>query len=76
MHKNSLQKLILSEIQEVKTDMKEVRQKDIPDIHSSIATLKAEITHVKEKTAAKSTIITAIGGILAVLTSMALGFFK
>lgn len=76
MPKNDIQKLILSEIQEIKADMKEVRQTDIPNIHTIVATLKKEIDHVKEKASTKSTIITAVGGLIAVATSMAIAYFK
>lgn len=76
MPRNDIQKLILSEIQEIKSDMKQVRQHDIPNIHTIVAKLKAELDHVKEKTSTKSTVITAIGGLVAVATSIAISYFK
>lgn len=76
MPKLDIQKVILSEIQGIKSDIKEVRQKDIPSLHTMVATLKAELNHVKEKTSTKSTVITAVGGLIAVGTSMAVAYFK
>lgn len=76
MAKIDIQKLILSEIQEVKSDMKEVRQKDIPHIHEIVAGLRKEVEHVKEKASSKSMIITGIGGLLAVATSMAVAYLR
>ena len=76
MPRNDIQKLILSEIQEIKTDMKQVRQTDIPGLHLIVATLQSELKNVKEKTSTKSTIITAVGGLLAVATSMAVAYLR
>jgi hypothetical protein len=76
MPKNDIQKLILTGIQELKSEMKEVRQTDIPGLHTIVATLQTELAHVKEKTSAKSMIITAVGGLIAVGTSMAVAYFK
>lgn len=76
MPKNDIQKLILSEIQDVKTDMKEVRQKDIPGLHTLVATLQTELDNVKDKVSTKSMIITAVGGLIAVGTSIAVAYFK
>lgn len=76
MPKSDIQKLILSEIQEIKTDMKQVRQTDIPGLHLLVATLQTELTNVKEKVSTKSTIITTVGGLLAVATSMAVAYLR
>lgn len=76
MPRNEIQKLILAEIQELKSEFKEVRQKDIPGIHTLVATLQTELNHVKEKTSTRSMIITAVGGLIAVGTSMAVAYFK
>lgn len=76
MPKNEIQKLILSEIQELKSEIKEVRQTDIPSIRTSVATFKAELDTVKDKMSTKSTIITAVGGLIAIATSIAVAYFK
>lgn len=76
MPKNDIQKLILEKIQDCTNEIKEVRQKDIPGIHTLVATLQAELEHVKEKTSVKSVIITATGGLIAVGTSIAVTYFK
>jgi len=76
MPRNETQKLILEGIQELKSDMKEVRQTDIPGLHTVVATLQTELANVKEKTSTKSMIITAVGGLIAVCTSMAVAYFK
>lgn len=76
MPKSDIQKLILSEIQEIKTDMKQVRQSDIPGLHLIVATLQTELKNVKEKTSTRSTVITAVGGLLAVATSMAVAYLR
>lgn len=76
MPKNDIQKLILSEIQDLKSEIKEVRQSDIPGLHTIVATLRTELDHVKEKTSTKSMIISAVGGLIAVGTSIAVAYFK
>lgn len=76
MPKNEIQKLILEEIQAVKAEVKDVRQKDIPSLHTIVATLRTELDHVKEKTSTKSMIITGVGGLIAVGTSIAVAYFK
>lgn len=76
MPRNEIQKLILSEIQDLKSEIKEVRQTDIPMLQTSVATFKTELKTIKEKVGTKSTIITAVGGLLAVATSMAIAYFK
>lgn len=76
MPRNDIQKLILSEVQELKSEFKEVRQKDIPGLHMLVATLQTELNHVKEKVSTKSMIITAVGGVIAVGTSIAVAYFK
>lgn len=76
MPKIDTQKLILSELQELKSEIKEVRQTDIPGIHTMVATLRSELDHIKEKTSTKSMIITAVGGLIAVGTSIAVTFIK
>ena len=76
MPKNDIQKLILSEIQELKSEIKQVRQTDIPNLRTAVSVFKTELATVKDKVSTKSTIITAVGGLLAVATSMAVAYFK
>jgi len=64
MARQEIQKLILAEIQEIKQDLKEVRQNDIPNINTKIAVVQTE-----SKTAAK--IITGIGGAITLAVSVA-----
>lgn len=76
MAKNEIQKLILEEIQAVRNEVKEVRQFDIPGLHVTVATIRTELESVKEKSSTRSTIIAAIGGLIAVGTSIAVAYFK
>lgn len=76
MPKNDIQKLILSEIQDLKSEIKEVRQTDIPALNIAVSVFKTEIKTIKEKVSTRSMIITAVGGLLAVATSMAVAYFK
>lgn len=76
MPKNDIQKLILSEIQELKSEFKEVRQKDIPALNTAVQVFKTELNTIKEKVSTKSMIITAVGGLIAVGTSIAVAYFK
>ena len=76
MPRNDIQKLILSEIQSLKTEIKEVRQTDIPNLRTAVGVFKTELATVKEKVSSKSMIITAVGGLIAVGTSVAVGYFK
>lgn len=76
MPRNDIQKLILSEIQFLKTEIKEVRQTDIPNLRTAVGVFKNELATIKEKVSTKSMIITAVGGLIAVGTSMAVAYFK
>ena len=76
MAKLDIQKLILTEIQEIKSDMKQVRQADIPTLHTIIATLQSELTFVKEKISIRTMLITGIGGAVAVSTSLLISYFR
>lgn len=76
MPRNDIQKLILSEVQELKKEFKEVRQKDIPALNTAVSVFKTELATIKEKVSTKSMIITAVGGLIAVGTSMAVAYFK
>jgi len=76
MPRNDIQKLILTEIKELKAEIKEVRQTDIPNLRTAVGVFKTEIATIKEKVSIRSTIITTIGGLLAVATSMAVAYLR
>lgn len=69
MRKDKVQDLILSEMQEIKKDVKEIRQIDIPN-------LRVEQAIEKEKSNRSAKIITGVGGAIAVLVSSAIAFLK
>jgi hypothetical protein len=69
-------KLILSELQDLKSEIREVRQTDIPSLRTAVAVFKTELTTIKEKVSTKSMVITAVGGLIAVATSVAVAYFK
>jgi len=64
-----VQKLILSEIQEVKTEVKEVRQTDIPN-------LKIEIAVMKQRTSLSAKVITGVGAAITLFISTVIAWFK
>lgn len=76
MPRNELQKLILTEIQDLKKEIKEVRQTDIPNLRTAVGVFKTELITIKDKVSTRSTIITAVGGLIAVATSVAVAYFK
>lgn len=69
-------KLILSELQDLKSEIREVRQTDIPSLTTAVAVFKTELNTIKEKVSTKSMVITAVGGLIAVATSVAVAYFK
>lgn len=76
MPRSDIQKLILSEIQELKSEIRDVRQKDIPALNTAVQVFKTELKTIKEKVSNKSMIITGVGGLIAVATSVAVAYFK
>lgn len=69
-----VQDLILDSIKDLKTSfgkldekLDQVRSNDIPAIHTAMQVIK---TQVEERTGRKATIITGIGGIIAVCVSI------
>lgn len=76
MPRNEIQKLILAELQNLTSEMKEVRQTDIPNLRTAVGVFKTEISTIKDKISTKTTIITAVGGFIAVATSVAVAYFK
>jgi len=67
--RNGIQKLLLQEMQEIKSDLKEVRQKDIPSLTTAIEVMR-------EKTGFTSKLYATIGGGIAVLISAAMYLWK
>lgn len=67
MKKYNLQEIILSELKEVKADVKELREKDLPQ-------LKVDIAIEKERSSKAAKIITIVGGGLAIATSTAVAW--
>lgn len=67
MPKNELTKLLIEKIESLDRKVDEVRVKDLPGIHTAMGVLKVQI---EERTGRKATFITAIGGAIAVLTSI------
>lgn len=66
---NDMQKLLLSEIQSIQQEIKEVRQVDIPTIKEAFATMK-------ERVSTTSKVYAAIGGGIAVLISIVLNWIR
>ena len=69
MRKDKLQDLLLSEMQEIKKDVKEIRQVDIPN-------LKVEMAVEKERGTRTAKIIATVGGALAISVSTAIAWLK
>lgn len=65
MKTNEFQNLILSEIQELKKEMKAVRQEDIPQ-------LRIDMALVKDKASKVSYIISGIGGLISTAVAIAM----
>lgn len=76
MPKNDFQKLILEELQDLKSELREVRQTDIPNLNTAVGVFKTELSTIKEKLSTKTMIITSVGGFIAVATSVAVAYFK
>lgn len=72
--------LLLAAINEIKQDIKEVRQLDIPTLMTKLEShkteTKIEIKNLKEKTATQTKIWTLVGGFIAVATSVAIAMIK
>ena len=63
------EELLMATLQELKQDVKDIRQTDIPNIKTDIAVVKSE-----SKTSAR--IISGVGGLIAIATSVAIAWFK
>lgn len=73
MPKNELLNLVLNEIKAVNQKIDEVRTQDIPNLKLEMQTLK---TQVEERTGRRAMLISGVGGLIAVATSMAVAYFK
>ena len=69
MPKHKKTNYIYQKLEEIHLDLKEVREKDIPQ-------LKIDVAVVKEKSSMQAKIISAIGGLIAVAVSTAIAWFK
>lgn len=72
--------MILDQIKELSTEMKEVRQKDIPGVHTRIALAEQNVKDLKEEVkkevSAASSRQNILGGGIAVLISAAIAIFR
>ena len=73
MKSNEFHELVLKDLAEMKADIKEVRQTDIPNLKTDLASFKAttdkSIEDLDTKTKWSTRVYTIIGGALAVLTA-------
>ena len=60
---------IEEKLDQIHCDLKEVREKDIPNI-------KVDVAVIKEKSSMQAKIISAIGGLIAVAVSTAIAWMK
>jgi len=67
MPRNEVLKLLIEKIESLDHKVDDVRTKDLPAIHTAMGVLQVKI---EERTGKKATIISAIGGAIAVLTSI------
>lgn len=72
--------LIMNELREVKADIKEVRQTDVPGVHTRIAVLEERMTVLKDdfskESAFKAKIYGGLGSGIAILMSILVSRFK
>lgn len=69
MARESIQSLILREVQGLREDMNAVRQTDIPNLRIKVEGFKAELKAVQSRQTWYSSIATVVGGALAVMVS-------
>ncbi len=67
--RNGVQRLVIQELQELKNELKQVRQSDIPNILVDIAGMKKEL-------GSSSKLYASIGGGIAVLISAVMYLWK
>lgn len=69
----SFEKLILSELQDVKNEIRAVRQEDIPAIKIDIAGFQTKLTTLRDHQTWSTRFYTVIGGAIAVLITKMTG---
>lgn len=67
MSDDKVTKIILEKLNCLDRKVDEVRTKDLPGIHTAMSVLRVQ---VEERTGKKATAISAIGGAIAVITSI------
>jgi hypothetical protein len=73
MAKNGIQALILAELQDLKKELREVRQVDIPSVHVKFETFNQKIKTLDKQQTWAVRIYTIVGGAIAVGISMLTG---
>ncbi len=69
MKSKEFNELIINKLSHIETELKEVRQTDIPN-------LQIELAVTKEKTSTTAKVISAVGGLVAIATSTAIAYFR
>lgn len=64
-----LEDLLFHKLDSIESEIKDIRQKDIPNIKTDIAVVKSE-------SKASARIITGIGGLIAIATSAAIAWLR
>lgn len=80
MKSSEFQKLLLEEVREVKTDVKQVRQSDIPDLNTRLARLEANFGNLKEDMTRESKrsaqIYGGVGSLISTMVAVALTMLR
>lgn len=69
MKPKKFEEILLSDLQEIKKDLKEVRQTDIPN-------LKVDMAVVKKEASATAKIITGVGGAITIAVTTLIAWLK
>lgn len=72
MARITLNKLLIEKMDSLDSKVDEIRTKDLPAMHTAMGVLKVQ---VEERTGKKATLITAIGGVVAVVVSLGISIF-
>ena len=67
MARVTLTKLLVEKMDSLDHKVDEIRTKDLPAMHTAMGVLQVQ---VEERTGKKATLITAIGGVIAVIMSL------
>lgn len=72
--------LLMSELKELSSDIKHVRQEDIPGIHIQIARLESQLSVLKEEVSKeadrKAKIYGGVGGVMATVVALLMRYVK